>query len=398
MKTLDRLDDVAWSTLSHAMGSAENIPALVRTLTSADPSDRKRARAELASCINHQGVHRGDATVAAIPYLVGLAAVASTPEVDALLRLLAELAVGDTWLFQHDGFHPQRQTAIDECSRPKAYSVVRAGNIVVRGFPSFGEALDLSPGAIATQAYDAVRAGLPVYLALGASSDSRTRASLAYLLAWFPQAVAESVALLESFTEDGEPDVRAAAWLSLSHATKFDPEFRSAAIERMQSAWDAAPTDLDRRAIALGLVRLEDPEASGGVRPRLCQWLAEGMPKVIPDDAFPWRRIDTAPFVFCTTYIGTEPERREDVIEAARRGLARIDDEHDAADLAGWLLRAGLRLDEPVEEATLELLTAVAEQPKCWHFSDTSSLLGDLELPDERAALLAWAEARRRPS
>jgi HEAT repeat protein len=40
---LSDLDNVDWSSLQHAYGSAEDVPALIRSLVSSDPEVRKQA-------------------------------------------------------------------------------------------------------------------------------------------------------------------------------------------------------------------------------------------------------------------------------------------------------------------------------------------------------------------
>jgi hypothetical protein len=52
---LERLDTIDWATFSHAYGSAEDVPALIRALRSPDPETRDCALSELFSTIWHQG-------------------------------------------------------------------------------------------------------------------------------------------------------------------------------------------------------------------------------------------------------------------------------------------------------------------------------------------------------
>ena len=396
MKSLSELAAVDWSALRHAYGPADDIPDVLRALAADDPETRNKARSDLQASIDHQGVQRGDATLAAVPFLVGLCADGSTPDRGPLLRLLAEIALGDSWWFQHDGFHPDHQTAPDDCSRPKACTTIKAGAIVTRGFPRIGEGHDMSLGSILREIYDAIDGGLPLYLELAADADADVRASAAYLLAWLTRHADRSAPVLEALATDAEPSVRAAAFIALSHATKFNEGRRAAAIARLQAAWEQVTDPLERRAVALALVRVEDGEASAAVRPQLREWIAAAMPPALPDRSFPWRRIDTAPFVFCTTFIGTPPPDRREVIDAGVRGLPGVADEHDAADLAQWLLKVGIpQRDEDFDALAFDVLLNIAGNQACWYYTDVSSLLREFKLPADPDAIRDWVGKRR---
>ncbi len=59
---LEGLDEVPWSNLGHAHGTAENVPRLIRSLADCDPQRADEALAELFQNIWHQGtVYDGDA-------------------------------------------------------------------------------------------------------------------------------------------------------------------------------------------------------------------------------------------------------------------------------------------------------------------------------------------------
>src|SRR5262245_44015032 len=110
-----------WSRLEHAYGAATDVPDGLAMLRSTDAAAREAARDGLWNVLDHQGIGRGPATAAALPFLIiALAADAATPARAELLRLLAELTVGDTWWWLHSGFHPSAQTRPDHCSRPQA--------------------------------------------------------------------------------------------------------------------------------------------------------------------------------------------------------------------------------------------------------------------------------------
>lgn len=397
MKTLAQLDEVDWANLEHAYGPADDIPGLLRALSSADANTRDGARSDLLASLDHQGVRRGPATLEAIPYVLGLLADGRTPDRGAVLRMLAELAVGDSWWFQHDGLHPEHQTAPDHCSRPKAYSLIEGRDFNVRGFPRIGERVDLAEGSMLRRIYDATAEGIDLLVELARTDDADLRAAVAYMFAWLTPHAARTAPTLHRLVADGDVQVRASAWLGLSHATKFDPTLRTFADAKLESAWSSVADPLERRTLALAIVRREDHAFSSNVRPVLTEWLRHGVPPVIPDAAFPWQRIDTAPFIFCTTFLGTDPSERTAVRLAAEAGLPRIDDEHDAADLARWVIDLGVPNDvDAFDERTLATLAVLIDSPAAWHFQDTAGHLRNRGLPDTRDGLRAWLATRTR--
>ncbi|OMI84688.1 hypothetical protein BSZ07_35935 [Streptomyces sp. M1013] len=90
MHPLDGLDARPWSSLSHAYGSAEDIPGLLRDLTGADVDAADEALSELYGSVLHQGTVYA-ASAEAVPFLAELAAAGHrTADVLALLGGMAE--------------------------------------------------------------------------------------------------------------------------------------------------------------------------------------------------------------------------------------------------------------------------------------------------------------------
>jgi hypothetical protein len=83
---LERLDDVPWSTLNHAYGSAADIPQLLRDLTQQDAELREAAWNSLYSNLWHQG-SLYEATAFAVPFLIGLVSI----RVDAAISIVGGL-------------------------------------------------------------------------------------------------------------------------------------------------------------------------------------------------------------------------------------------------------------------------------------------------------------------
>ena len=91
--SLNGLDDVPWSALTHAYGSAADVPALIRSLASSDDVERRDAYDELYTNIWHQGTVY-EATIHVLPFLVELLRDPSTPNRGTLADLVASIITG----------------------------------------------------------------------------------------------------------------------------------------------------------------------------------------------------------------------------------------------------------------------------------------------------------------
>ena len=88
---LTGIDEVAWSELSHAYGSAEDTPHLLRQAASDDGEVVSEALSQLTGSLFHQGTVY-PATVAAVPFLAELAYAAphGRDEFTWMLGMLAD--------------------------------------------------------------------------------------------------------------------------------------------------------------------------------------------------------------------------------------------------------------------------------------------------------------------
>ncbi|MGY0236306.1 HEAT repeat domain-containing protein [Longispora urticae] len=155
---LTGLDDINWTRLGHAPGSAGDVPDLIRALLAPDEKTRDEALGGLYGTIFHQGA-RFEATAHAVPFLLEVLAAQAPADQSTLLGLLAALTVGydENWL-------PAGLTEAELWSDPAA-----------------------------SAAYGAVRAGVPLYRDLLGSPDLGVRTMAAYLLAWFPDDAEDSL-------------------------------------------------------------------------------------------------------------------------------------------------------------------------------------------------------------
>jgi len=335
---LERIDDIDWGVLEHAYGPAQDVPATIRALASPDADEREKARHTLYGTIFHQGT-RYEATAHAVPFLLELLADPATPERPDLAHLLALLAVGydEQWL---PGTFPvplYRTRAVG------GDALLRAAPPIVDEWAdddvdldddddddeegdedrySWYESLSDEDAAalyshVELAAYDAVRAGVPVFRSLLADDDPALRTAAAYALAWFPEDAARSVAALAPATVPSGDDtafVLAAATalvaLGLLGPDGLDPTVLDAAL--------ADDRELLRWGAAVALAELQGADAGREVVAELLTW-AGG----------PTGERDDVPFL------------RGDIGGVAVLALRRLDDTY--ADVAFDALLARLR-------------------------------------------------------
>lgn len=87
---LDGIHDIDWASLTHAYGSAEEVPALLRALRSPDAEERRTALDRFYSAVHHQGSVY-PATAASLPFLFELAVDSATPDRVSAVALLVSI-------------------------------------------------------------------------------------------------------------------------------------------------------------------------------------------------------------------------------------------------------------------------------------------------------------------
>jgi len=200
VQTLDRVDEVDWSSLRGVDGPATEVPDLLRALPSGDTD---ALLGELYNTVCNQGT-RFEAAAHVVPFLVGLCVDPANAGRDHILWVVADLAIGEDAAWLPDGFPVAAERA--ELARPHAAPRHTAGS----GFRT--PALM----AHAMRAYDAVRAEIPVIADLLDDPDPAVRTVAAYALAWFPEDAAMLVPrLLARLDREPVANARAAALLAL---------------------------------------------------------------------------------------------------------------------------------------------------------------------------------------
>lgn len=126
------LDRIPWKDLTHAYGSAADVPELLWELRTSTAFDEGSPLWELFGNIWHQGTVY-EATAYAVPFLIELVSNPRTPNRTGILSLLAEIAQGSSYCDSHKPDEPSI-----EVKRQQELSWVRqAHNAVDAGFDSY---------------------------------------------------------------------------------------------------------------------------------------------------------------------------------------------------------------------------------------------------------------------
>jgi HEAT repeat protein len=388
---LEGLDAVAWARLDHAYGPAADVPDLIRTLRSPDPKARDNARSQLYGNIFHQG-SRYEASAYAVPFLLELLADPDTAERAEILYLLTSLAIGydEAWL--PDGF-PVEDTRQGAAGGEELLRLARE-----RG-EEYVDSLDAEEQEsmyvyIELAAYDAVRAGVPLFRTLLGDEDERLRTAAAYALAWFPEDGAGSTAPLAGAVADVHEPVVVCALVALGLVGTDEP----VAVQPIQAAL-TDERDLVRWAAAVALTRLRGPAADARAVSLLLAWAGGDAEE---DDEIPFLDGDLA------GYAGLALEQLgEDGSGATFDALlARIPAVcgPPAIPVVGSALRRAFP-DGPVADGApfgaldppqQRLLRVLAGSPSTWswdgcEFANLSELLSAYDLPSTAEEMRAYA-------
>lgn len=210
-----------WARLTHAYGSAADVPDQIRALLSPHAEDRVDALQDLYGNIFHQGTVY-EATARAVPFLLEVLAAEGFDEQPQLLGLLTSIVVAQDALWLPAGL------PIAEHRR-----AAEGGDVLLAAAPRPGDDdFDEDAGDsyylfalsqeeqtrllahVAVAVYDAVQAGVPRFREL-LTSEPPVQCMAAYALAWFPEEAPESLRALASVTE-GDPEGVVAATASIA--------------------------------------------------------------------------------------------------------------------------------------------------------------------------------------
>ncbi|TRV76103.1 PBS lyase [Streptomyces sp. 130] len=267
------IEEVDWASMKHAYGPADDVPALLRGLASADPAERERALDGMYGAVHHQGdVY--PCTLACIPFLFELVADPWVPDRGDLIELLTSIGGIDL------GSDDEEEIGEDEAEGAANYAMAAA----------------------------AVSAGAGVFLALLADEDPGVRLSAPLALAALHDDPARVLALLRArLAAERDEEVRlalveaagrlalrhrplagpVAGWLGRLAAEAGPPGLRLAALAQLARC---APYSLPGDVVPvvtglLGQLRTSPPAGPGGAQARTA-------PEAVP--AAPWGQVLSA--------------------------------------------------------------------------------------------------------
>ncbi|MGW6209032.1 PBS lyase [Streptomyces sp. NPDC055089] len=235
------IDEVDWASMEHAYGPADDVPALLRGLASADPSEREAALDGMYGAVHHQGDVYA-CTLACIPFLFELVVDPLVPDRGGILELLT--SIGGIDIDEED---IDEAEAEDDAEGAANYAMAAAAVSAGAGV-FFALMADEDPG---------VRVSAPLALATLHGNPARVLTLLRERLPLEPDDEVR-LALVEAAgrvaLRHGPLAGRIADWLSRLAAEANGPGLRLAALAQLaRCAPEALPGDVVR--VVAGLLR-----------------------------------------------------------------------------------------------------------------------------------------------
>lgn len=354
----DGLDQIAWHTLSHAYGEADEVPKWLRALATWDGRDESDAFTELSLSLYHQGTVYS-ASAYATPFLLELLSNDTSPFTASLLFLLASFAHGDAYHRQHFHLYPDER----------------------RQDPALQQELAEQIGWV-ERTHEAVRQGMHLYQTLLAHSEPQIRMHAAYVLAQFREDATTSVPLLQSLILQ-ESDQRVAASMMLSLANLCEPTDQHISFLNKILAKEVGEEEMSLvrfiTSIALAwLARQETPQEAVDI---LVDVLTQPRPLLLSTlfVELPWIYSSIAQFAGQTLRWSLSRERLRPLIPRLINALEVVD-AYDVRDVIkvllyisfGYTERVDMTFPEPMlrEHLTNEqqvLLSALTQSYGAWH-------------------------------
>ncbi|WP_433511903.1 hypothetical protein ACQP2T_50320 [Nonomuraea sp. CA-143628] len=224
------LGEVRWSRMRHAYGSAGEVPELLRGLADPDPAVRETALDGMYGAVHHQGdVY--PCTLAAIPFLLRIAAAPDLPGRAEVVELLASIASAEDPT-ELSGPYKKANRAVT------AYPLWEC--LLGDPDPKVREAV---AGLLAACVDGARAAGTSLTGRLEGEDDPRVRAAIVRTVAALggrPSSAAGGVAGAQDSAEDAQGGVEggvedARDWLGRVLATEAEPQVRLVALAGLSS-------------------------------------------------------------------------------------------------------------------------------------------------------------------
>lgn len=323
---LKGLDEVKWAELTHAHGSAKDVPEMIRNLASDDQAVREQALFTAFSNIYHQGSVY-EATAHAVPFLIELAAEPSVQARDELLVLIDHLANGESSLDVHQHLDHVGQN--------------------LREDPDFEQKLKQELEWVAATSAEVAKR-VPVLLQLLDDDDPAVRRNAAWVMASCESCKTDILPpLLELGTDDPDTATRAASFFALA-ALDADGQ-RAELTLRLE---DKEP--LVRLTTAMGMAFFLEADLPNRVFEVLLGALGE--PEVPGFDILPFGEDYAADIgaALCRTPVATREQVVRKILDAAHKSTTA------PAAVAGPL--AFLAFGEPGQRSWEGELTAIQDE------------------------------------
>jgi hypothetical protein len=192
---LTALDAVDWASMADGSDAPAEVHGLLRAVWSSDPDVRQQAYESLADHLVHQG-SRYETSSAMVPFLIDVVADRRAPDRYLACSLLRVVAIGDQsyWLTEWPDPARQREEVARQAhlsradlERARAEWVAAAPTEKIRRSREWTAVMndvesDRDAERWNLEAYDAVRAGVPVYVAALTSKDPALRLWASHLL------------------------------------------------------------------------------------------------------------------------------------------------------------------------------------------------------------------------
>jgi hypothetical protein len=380
---LEGLDAVPWKQLTHAYGSAGDVPKLIRAAASADKQTRRDAWHRLYGNLWHQGTIY-EATAHAVPFFIELAQSPGVPDRDWILGYLVNLAEGTSYndVHQHAKHLADRRNASKfQQQRQRELGWVEETRAAVR---------------LGRHAYAALlKDGVPVH-----------RAVAAHLLSLFPQDAQEHIAWLQAHLAASEPDERARAWCVLSVG-------RLAKHEQTAGAWlnetlqrDGA--DAVRTAASLGLAWCKGGQLPRAAHELLRKHASDPGPAAALFEHMPWDAGNDVLEHYCSEALGLIRDPGDDSLESLIAAMNEVA-AYQAIEIMRSLLgrvfsRRPMARTMTVDRLTADqraVLEAIASSRKLWYdlsgtvlVTPVIAITNEFALPTNVTRLRAFLDGR----
>lgn len=222
---LEKLGDIKWSQLTHAYGSAEDVPGIIAGLASENEALREKSYDSAYYIIFHQGT-RYQASAAAIPFLFELLQDSSVPQRERLIYLLVHLAVGYPESYLPEGvdfeehFLPPLNVRENKAAAIEAYCKLCEDAELT---PEESELADSAGWIWHHECFLAVARQADVFIDLLSSGEPRISVAALYALAFFPEHAQKSMqsALAAYHWKEISAEVRCSALLCLGTLSRY---------------------------------------------------------------------------------------------------------------------------------------------------------------------------------